>query len=94
LTNNVLTPDQIPIRAFFYDGQLVSANTRSLAALSEAGLAPTNVEIIEPTQKFLDRLDETPLIPDAPLPGPLLPLTQSLTDLTINRVVQIPGLDQ
>ena len=38
-----LTPDQLPIEAFrLPDGRLVSSNTRSLAALSEAGLSPTN----------------------------------------------------
>ena len=49
-----LTPDQLPIEAFrLPDGRLVSANTRSLAALSEAGLGPETG-----TQLVLASLDE------------------------------------
>lgn len=60
-----LHPDQLPIQAFEYDGQLVSANTRSLSALSQAGMVTTKIEIIEPTNALLQRLTETPLQPDA-----------------------------
>ena len=86
-----LTPDQLPIEAFrLPDGRLVSSNTRSLAALSEAGLSPTNVTIIPPTQELLRRLQETPLIPNAPLPGPRVPVTPSQSDPTIRRIIELP----
>lgn len=83
LRAGVLHPDQLPIQAFYYEGQLVSANTRSLSALSEAGLLPTNVTVIQPQRALLLRLRETPLLPNAPLPGPRVPVTPSRTDLTI-----------
>ncbi|MGQ5525605.1 pre-toxin TG domain-containing protein [Chitinimonas sp. PSY-7] len=84
-------PDQLPIDAFKYNGQLVSANTRSLSALSEAGLQPTNVNIIQPSRALLRRLQETPLLPNAPLPGPRVPVTPNQSDLTILRVIETPG---
>jgi hypothetical protein len=91
LKTGVLHPDQLPIDAFYYDGQWVSANTRSLSALSEAGLQPTQVNIIQPSRQLLLRLRETPLLPDAPLPGPRVPVTPSQSDLTILRVIEVPG---
>jgi hypothetical protein len=91
LRAGTMTPDQLPIEAFrLPDGRLVSANTRSLAALSEAGLKPTNVKIIEPTPDLLSRLRETPIIPDAPVPGPRVPVTPSQSDLTVLRVIELP----
>lgn len=92
-------PDQLPIQAFRYEGQLVSANTRSLSALSEAGLLPTNVTVIQPSRQLLRRLRETPLLPEAPLPGPRVPVTPSRSDLTILRrpsgepwIYEVPGV--
>jgi hypothetical protein len=91
LFDGKISPDALPIAAFIdSNGNLVSANTRSLAALSGAGLKPTIVNIINPTQDLLDRLAETPLIPDAPLPGPNVPMTPSKTDLTIIGVFELP----
>ena len=91
LRSGVLSSDMLPIQAFTYNGQLVSANTRSLAALSEAGMYPTNIQVIQPTQQLLLRLTETPLIPNAPLPGPFVPVTPSQSNLQILRVISIPG---
>jgi hypothetical protein len=91
LRAGTLHPDQLPIEAFHYEGTLVSANTRSLAALSEAGLRPTKIRIISPTRQLRLRLQESPLIPNAPLPGPSVPVTPSMSDLTILRVITTPG---
>jgi hypothetical protein len=86
-----LHPDQLPIQAFEYDGQLVSANSRSLAALSEAGLKPTIVQIIEPTDDLLLRLQEVPLRHTSPLPGPTTYVTPSRSNLSIIRPITVPG---
>jgi len=85
-----LSPDDVPIEAFYHNGELVSANTRSLAALSEAGLKPTSIKIIQPTKVLLGRLKETPLIPNAPLPGPVVPVTPGRTSHTILRIITTP----
>jgi hypothetical protein len=87
-----LTPADLPIQAFIdpKTGELVSVNTRSLAALSEAGLRPTHVTIIKPKQYHVRRLDEIPIIPHAPLPGPRVPVTPSQSDLTVLRIIELP----
>jgi RHS repeat-associated protein len=85
-----ISPDVLAIEAFEYQGQLVSANTRSLSALSEAGLRPTNITRINPSRELLRRLREKPLIPNAPLPGPRVPVTPSQRDLRIRRIIEIP----
>jgi hypothetical protein len=91
LRAGTLSADKLPIEAFqLPDGRLVSANTRSLAALSEAGLKPTKVTIIQPTQELLNRLKEVPIIPNAPLPGPRVPVTPSQSNLTVLRVIELP----
>jgi hypothetical protein len=91
LRSNKLSPDQLPIEAFrLPDGRLVSANTRSLAALSEAGLKPTKIKIIDATPDLLARLRETPLAPNCPLPGPRVPVTPSQSDLTILQIIELP----
>jgi len=90
LRAGVLHSDQLPIDAFYYEGKLVSANTRSLSALSEAGLEPTKINLIEPSRSLLRRLGEDPLMPNAPLPGPRVPVTPTQNDLTILRVIEIP----
>jgi hypothetical protein len=86
-----LSPDKLPIEAFrLPDGRLVTANNRSLAALALAGKKPTIVKIIKPTQDLLDRLKETPVIPNAPLPGARIPVTPTKDDLTVLRVIELP----
>ncbi len=87
----ILHPDQLAIEVFWYNGQLVSANTRSLSALSEAGLTPTNIKFIMPNRTLLSRLDELPIIENASLPGPRIPVTKSKSDLKVIRVIEIPG---
>ena len=92
LARGVLSPDQLPITAFEYgNGQLVSANTRSLAAVSQAGLLPTNVTLVEPSRVLLRRLQQPSLLPGSPLPGPRVPVTPSQRDLTILRVIEVPN---
>lgn len=95
LRAGILSPDHLPIQAFYYgdDGSLVSANTRSLSALSEAGMQPTNVSIINPSRSLLRRLREEPIISHAPLPGPRVPVTPSQQNLQVLRVIQIPGIE-
>jgi RHS repeat-associated protein len=90
LRAGILSPDQLPINAFVHSsGELVSINTRTLAALSEAGMQPTIINIVTPKLSVLSRLSETPII-DSPLPGPSIPVTPSMTDLTVIRVIHIP----
>jgi YD repeat-containing protein len=90
LKEGKLSPDQLQIEVFEYQGRKVSANTRSLAALAEAGMQPTNIKIIEATPDLLARLGEAPLIPDAPLPGPKLPITKTQGSGEILNVVELP----
>ena len=89
--NNPLSPDDLPITAFRdpRTGSLVSMNTRTRAALAEAGLEPTRVEIadlnalsLRQRQKYLRRLNEQPII-DSPLPGLRVPVTPSMSNLDV-----------
>jgi hypothetical protein len=82
--------DQIPILAFRHGNDLVSINTRSLSALSLASKSPTNITIVKPKKEWLDRLDEDPIVPNSPLPGPRVPMTPSRNDLKIPRIIEIP----
>ena len=91
LRRGTLTLRQLPVRAFIHEGQLVSENTRTLGAISEAGLKPTEFHLIEPTHEVLGRLGEAPLIADAPLPGTKVPVTPSQSDLRVMRTIRIPG---
>lgn len=91
LRSGALKPDQLPIQVFKHEGKLVSANTRSLSALSEAGMLPTAVTEIKPTRALLARLREAPLIRGASLPGPQVAVTASQSDLEIIRIITIPG---
>lgn len=60
LRAGTITPDQIPVRVFFHNGELIAINNRGLAALSLAGFRPTNV-IFEPApeQDLRNRLGES-----------------------------------
>jgi YD repeat-containing protein len=89
LRSGVLHPDQLPIDAFRYGDDLVSANTRSLSALSEAGLRPTVINEIQPTNALLRRLRETPIVSNAPLPGPRVPVTPSQSNLDVLRIIEL-----
>jgi hypothetical protein len=53
-----LSSDDIQINAFRHNGALITENNRSLTALSLAGMKPTNINIVEASQKLLGRLDE------------------------------------
>jgi hypothetical protein len=87
LRAGVLSPDQLPISAFVYDsGQLISINNRTLAALSEAGMRPSIINIVSPTRNQLLRLTEAPII-NSPIPGPLIPVTPSQRDLDIMYII-------
>lgn len=90
LKSGKINPDDVPVQAFRHGDELVSTNTRSLAALSEAGIRPTNVKVVEPTRSHLRRLDETPIIPNADLPATRVPVTPSHGDHTVLRVIEIP----
>ena len=92
LKSGRLGSDDIPVDVFRDPGSgaLVSANTRSLAALSEAGLRPTNITHVEPTPKLLERLQEAPVVPGGTLPGREVAVTPSQRDLTIQRIIRIP----
>ena len=88
-----ISPDDLPIWYFEYQGQLVTMNNRGLAALSEAGLKPTvlyKVPINEVPKKVLDRLTETPLVRGQTLPGRLLPVTVDKAGTIILHVIELP----
>lgn len=98
--SNPLSPDDLPITAFRHPdtGVLVTANTRIRATLAKAGLEPTNVEIVDlnalsrsERSKLLSRLTETPIIDNAPLPGPRVAVTPSQRDLTVLEIIDIMG---
>jgi RHS repeat-associated protein len=90
LRSGALTADNLPIQAFRgASGELITINNRSLAALSEARLLPTNLTIVNPTRAELRRLTER-LIIDSPLPGPMVPVTESIKLFDVMRVIQIP----
>jgi hypothetical protein len=95
LQSGELTAQDLPIQVFRDpgSGKLVSMNTRSLAALSKANVAPVYEEIpySEVSQAIKNRLNEPTLGPDFELPGPYLPITPSQRDLTIIDVVNRPG---
>jgi len=90
LRSGVLRAVQLPIDAFRVGNNLVSANTRSLAALSEAGLSPTIINEIQPTTTLLQRFSERPVIANAPLPGPRVPVTPTQRNLNVLRVIKLP----
>jgi hypothetical protein len=51
LKKGKLTADDLPIEAFRgRNGELITVNNRSLAALSLAGLRPTKITIVQPTR--------------------------------------------
>jgi hypothetical protein len=84
LRANPRLADQIRIEVFEHNGELVSMNTRGLAALSEAGLRPTNVVLNRnPPRSVLNRLREQTLVGNrGPLPSHSSVVTVSRTDLT------------
>ena len=96
--SNPLSPDDLPITAFRDPGtgSLVSANTRTRAALARANLEPTKVDIVDLDTlsrrnrlELLGRLTENPIIENAPLPGPRVPVTPSMRDLTVLDIIEI-----
>ncbi len=98
--NNPLSADDLPITAFRHPdtGALVSANTRTRAALAKAGLEPTKVNTVDLAKlpardriKLLNRLQDTPIIPNAPLPGLRVPVTPSMRDHTVLEIIEIGG---
>ncbi len=90
LRNKVLSPDDLPIHYFEHNGQFVSANSRSLAALCAAGLEPTIKIKIKPTPELLNRLGELPVLPKGRLPSPSIPVTPRKGDDRILKVIRLP----
>lgn len=88
ISSGAVHPDQLPIRVFEYGGGLVSADSRSLAAFSEAGLLPTNVTLIRPSRDLRLRLLEPALLPNSVLPATRIPITPS--DPTILYTIELP----
>ncbi|NEZ66600.1 tandem-95 repeat protein [Leptolyngbyaceae cyanobacterium CCMR0082] len=97
---NPLSADDLQITVFRdpNTGKLVSANNRTRAALAKAGLEPTNVKFVDieslPKDQrlaLLRRLQDDPIIDNAPLPGPRVPITPSRSDLTVVDVIEIGG---
>jgi hypothetical protein len=91
LRNGTLDPNGVTINAFWYQGKLVSENTRSLATLSLAGLRPTNINILDSVPAdVLARLAEDPLV-GGPLPSPVTAVTPRMRDLRVGDIISIPG---
>jgi RHS repeat-associated protein len=90
LRQGVLAPDQIRIEAFMYQGKLVTTNNRGLAALSKAGLRPTNVVVRQPTPAELARLREPGLFKGQTLPGASIAVTPGQRDLSILEIIALP----
>ncbi len=91
LKNGVLDANGVKVNVFEHEGQLVAENNRSLAALSLAGLEPTNVNILSAVPNdVLSRLGEEPLV-GGDLPSSMTAVTPSQADLRIGDIVQTPG---
>ena len=91
LKNGVLDPSGIKVNVFEHEGQLVAENNRSLAALSLAGLEPTNINILDNVPgDVLARLGEEPLV-SGELPSSMTAVTPSQEDLRIGDIIQTPG---
>jgi len=52
---------------------------------------PTNITHVEPTAKLPERLQEAPVVPGGTLPGREVAVTSSHHDLSIQRIIRIPG---
>jgi hypothetical protein len=91
LKSGALNPDGVKVNVFEHGGQLVAENNRSLAALSLAGLRPTNINILDSApQDVIDRLTEPALVGDS-LPSTMTAVTPSMTDLRVGDIISIPG---
>ncbi len=78
------------IHAFEHEGALVSENTRSLAALSLAGMRPTNVRMMDDVPSVVrGRLTEDPIV-GGPLPSRVVAVTPSMRDLRVGDIISIP----
>lgn len=89
-----MSPNDIRITAFEHQGQLVTINNRGLAALSEAGMSPTNLTTIGKSQvsaSVLARLGEVPTALGETLPSPNIAVTPSMSDWTVLRMISIAG---
>jgi hypothetical protein len=85
-----LSPDQLRIEAFEHQGRLVSANTRSLAALSEAGMFPTNITEVAPSPDELARLTESPILKGETLPSTRVPVTRGGEIVSVVTLPPVP----
>jgi len=99
LRSGQLSPDDISIKAFVWgpNQRLVTVNNRSLAALSKAGLLPTNVEVLSKDQvprKVLERLDQETIDTSYKIPGSRIPVTPSIKDLTVLEWIELPYVDE
>ena len=84
-----LSADAVEINAFRHNGILITENNRSVTALSMAGLRPTNVRIVDPTEVLLNRLAEVGPLGDT-LPSSRIAITPSQSDWTILNIVRTP----
>ena len=95
LRAGTMSSDAIQITAFEHGGQLVTVNNRGLAALSEAGLAPTNLTIVSKealSPGVLARLGEVPNALGTGLPSRSIAVTPSMSDWTVLRTISVPGI--
>ena len=97
LEMGLMTSDQLPIRVFERESILIAINDRSLAALSLAGLRPTNTVRVQPTPSEQARLGESISVPaNYGVPGNLIQppseytaVTPSQSDLTVLDVIKV-----
>ncbi len=99
LRSGQLSPDDIAIKAFVWgpNDQLITVNNRSLAALSKAGMLPTNVEVLSQDQvpkNVLRRLNQEPIDRSYRILGSRIPVTPSIKDLTVLEWIELPYVDE
>ncbi|WP_148212576.1 hypothetical protein [Hahella chejuensis] len=61
-----------------------------MAALSKAGLRPTNIKIVEPTKKELNRLLDEPINSNLKIPGEKIAITPGKNDLEVLEIIETP----
>ena len=94
LRTGQLSPDVLTLTLFEHEGQLVSANTRGVNALSLGRIeTPVRYRIVVPRRAWRARLSglrrETPLGPGLAMPGTSTPVTPSIRDRTILYIIQM-----
>jgi len=70
-----ISPDELPISYFVYEGQRIAVNNRGLAALRLAGMEPTIIQEVPAIPKLVSRLAEKPIDSAHRFPGTRIAVT-------------------